>query len=432
MKTTFLLKLISITTLTSLLLGACRTPGGAPTPDQMIHSNRQRITSADVPSDDLQELVRGDNAFALELYQALHGQTGNLFYSPFSISLALAMTYAGARGQTESQLSSALHFTLPQARLHPSFNALDLALEKKTDPSSKDGQPLQLDIANAVWAQQDYPFLPEYLDLVATNYGAGINLADFVNHAPTVRQEINNWVSDKTKGKIEDLIPQGVLDALTRMVLVNAIYFKADWQTPFDPNSTHDAPFHLLDGSDVQASMMSEGFNNLPYARGNGYQAVELPYNGGTAAMDVILPDEDKFEAFEAGLDTNKLDEVLNHMKPAAVDLSLPKFKFTSEFSLSDQLAALGMPDAFNPDRADFSGMDGRDDLYISAVIHKAFVAVDEKGTEAAAATAVIMRLESALMSNVSLTVDRPFLFIIRDLPSGQILFIGHVLNPQE
>jgi serpin B len=411
----------------SLLVSAC---GGTAPAGSIAQSGRERVISPDAPASDIQTLVDGNNTFALDLYQSLRTQDGNLFYSPFSISLALAMTYAGARGETESQMADTLHFNLAQGQLHPAFNALDQELDKRGEPASKDSQPMQLDIANAVWAQKDYPFLDEYLDLIAGNYGAGIRLADFINKAEAIRKEINNWVSDQTKGKIEDLIPQGTLNAMTRMVLVNAIYFKADWQSQFDPSSTVETPFHLSDGSQVQVDMMVESMHNLLYTNGDGYQAVELPYVGVTAAMDIIVPNEGSFQVIETKLDTYLLEEVLGDMQPTSLELGLPKYSFTSEFGLSNTLAGMGMDSAFDPERADFSGMTGDRDLFISDVIHKAFVAVDEKGTEAAAATAVIMELAAAPMSEHRLIIDRPFIFVIRDLPSGQILFVGRVLNP--
>jgi len=425
-------KIISSLVALSLFLSAC---GGAAAPvpsGGVAQSDRGRVVSPDAPADDIQTLVDGDNAFALDLYQSLRARDENLFYSPFSVSLALAMTYAGARGETESQMGKTLHFDLSQEQLHPAFNALDLELAKRGETTSADEQPMQLDIANAVWAQQDYPFLQEYLDLIAGNYGAGIRLADFITRAAAIRQEINDWVSARTQGKIEDLIPQGALDAMTRMVLVNAIYFKADWQTQFDPNSTVEAPFYLPDGSQVQVDMMMEGMHGLLYTSGDGYQAVELPYAGGTAAMDIIVPDEGTFQAFESKMDIQLLDGILGAMQPTSIELGLPKFTYTSQFNLSDTLAAMGMDTAFDPGRADFSGMTGSRELYISDVIHKAFVAVDEEGTEAAAATAVIMKLSAAPMFDLSLIIDRPFIFIIRDLPSGQILFVGRVLNPAQ
>lgn len=426
MKTSLFFKLsIGITTL-GLLLSAC---GSSPSAS-IAKSELGRVTSPATSPDDLQTLVRGDNEFAFDLYRSLRTRSGNLFYSPYSISLALAMTYAGARGETETQMADALHF-LPQERLHPAFNALDLQLAERGKAPSEEITPLQLNIANAVWAEQTYPFLQSFLDTIALNYGAGVRLADFINEYEPVRQEINRWVSDQTEDKINDLLPEGMLDSDTRMALVNAIYFKADWLSPFDADSTRDAPFHLLDGSEVDVpTMIQEAF--IPYAKGDGWQAIELAYQGETAAMDIIVPDEGRFEEVESSLDAGTVSTMLESLQPASVQLALPKFKFESEFDLGDRLAGLGMTDAFDPDRADFSGMTERNDLYISAVLHKAFVAVDEKGTEAAAATAVIVDVASAQLSDVTLTIDRPFIFLIRDIPTGQILFLGRVLDPAQ
>jgi serine protease inhibitor len=425
MKSPLFLKLSTIVAILSILLSAC-----GPAAASVAESNLKRNTSPDAPSDDIHALTADNNTFALDLYQVLRARDGNLVYSPYSISLALAMTYAGARGETESQMAQTMHF-LPQDKLHSALNALDLELAKRGETQSKDVTPLQLNIANAVWAEQTFPFLKDYLDLIAQNYGAGIQLADFINQSESVRKEINGWVSKKTNDKIQDLIPAGVLNPSTRMVLVNAIYFKADWIYQFEPKDTHDAPFHLLDGSDVQVKMMSQSLSGVSYVQGNGYQAIELPYQGQSAAMDIILPDEGKFSEFESTFDAKKLDQILAGMQPTnGIELGLPKFNFTAEFDLKDRLTSMGMTDAFDPDRADFSGMTGKKELYINTVLHKAFVAVDEKGTEAAAATAVIMEPASAMLPGVTMTIDRPFIFVIRDLPSGQILFIGRVLNP--
>jgi serpin B len=412
----------------AILLSAC---GPAPAAN-VAQSSQKRETNPSAPESDVRSVVNGNNTFALDLYRKLASQNGNLIFSPYSISLALAMTYAGARGDTESQMASALHFTLGQNSTHPAFNALDLALAQRGQSADKDQEPMQLNIANAVWAEQTYPFQQDFLDTIALNYGAGVRLADFVNQYEPTRKEINRWVEDQTKNKIKDLLADGTLNSDTRMVLVNAIYFKADWLTAFDANKTYDAPFHLLDGSEAQVKMMSNGLYNIPYMSGDGYQAIELPYAGGTAAMDILVPDEGKFSEFDAMLDAGKLNEILNAMQPASVQLGLPKFQFKSQFSLPDQLSALGMTDAFDPNLADFSGMTGNRDLFVSDVIHKAFVAVDEKGTEAAAATAVIMELAMAPMFENVLIIDRPFIFVIRDTLSGQILFIGRVVNPAQ
>lgn len=418
---------VAITAL-AILLSAC-----GPTPAANVaQSSLKRETNPSVLEGDVEALVNGNNAFALDLYRSLSTQDGNLIYSPFSISLALGMTYAGARGETESQMADVLRFTLGQNSTHPAFNALDLSLAQRGQSTDKDQEPMQLNIANAVWAEQTYPFQQGFLDTIALNYGAGIQLADFISQYEPVRKEINRWVEDQTKNKIKNLLAEGTLNPDTRMVLVNAIYFKADWLTKFDAKDTNDAPFHLLDGTETQVKMMSNGLHNLPFVKGDGYQAVELPYASGTAAMTLLVPDEGQFADFESMLDAAKLNEILNSMQPASIQLGLPKFEFTSEFSLPNQLSALGMTDAFDPDLADFSGMTGNRDLFISDVIHKAFVAVDEKGTEAAAATVVIMQLAGAPMFENVLTIDRPFIFIIRDTVSGQILFMGRVTNPAQ
>ena len=424
MKSQLLFNTSIILTILGLILSACRPQTSA----SVAQSKLQRVTKPDASSGQIQTLVENNNAFAFDLYQSLRSGDRNLIYSPFSISLALAMTYAGARANTESQMAQALHF-LPQGQFHPAFNALDLQLAERGKAKSEDETPLQLNIANAVWAEQTYPFLQGFLDTIALNYGAGIRVADFINQYEVVRNEINKWVSDQTDEKIKDLIPEGVLDQDTRMALVNAIYFKADWLHQFDLNSTQDAPFHLLDGSEVTVPMMNQG-TAIPYAKGDGWQAIELAYQGESAAMDILVPDEGRFEEVESSLDHQTVSAILGSLQPASISLTLPKFKFESEFGLAEQLKSLGMTDAFDPDRADFSGMSERKDLYISAVVHKAFVAVDEKGTEAAAATGVIVSVTSAPLFDVTLTIDRPFIFIIRDIPTGQILFLGRVLNP--
>jgi len=421
---TLTLKIFSLVLALSITLAAC-TPSASLS---MSKSGKSRVTNPTIDKDSISNLVDGNNAFALEMYNSLRAETGNLILSPYSISLALAMTYAGARGETESQMAQVLHFA-PQDQLHPSFNALDLALEKDPTNSSKDQQPLKLNIANAVWSEQTYPFQQDFLDTIALNYGAGIHLADFIHQAEPARKEINNWVSDKTEDKINDLLQQGTVGSDTRMVLVNAIYFKADWLTQFDANSTGDAPFYLTDGTQVTAKMMNAGVY-VPYLQGSGYQAVELAYAGETAAMDIIVPDAGSFEAFDSSFSKETLDQILSRMQPTSVALGLPKFEFTKDFGLSNTLASLGMTNAFDPNLADFSGMTGNKDLFIGDVIHKAFVAVDEKGTEAAAATAVIMRATSAPMFDVNLQINRPFIFIIRDTVNGQILFVGRVMNP--
>ena len=411
--------------LTVTTLAACSPVQPASTDE--THSTLKRITSPNVTTTDSQLLDRGNMAFALDLYQALKEQDGNVFYSPYSISLALAMTYAGARENTETQMAQVLHFDLPQDSLHPAFNALDLDLAGRADGEEDN---FQLNIANSIWGQQDFVFEQAFLDTLAANYGAGLRLTDFASSPEPARIAINQWVSDQTKERIKDLIPEGVITNDTRLVLANAIYFNAKWVCPFSHEDTQDGTFNTLSGEQVIVPMMNMGRPAmLSYTQGSGYQAVELPYKGERMAMLVVAPDAGMFPSFEAGFDTVKLDTILTSLQSRMVQLTLPKFSFESRFRLEDTLPRMGMPDAFN-DQADFLGIDGKKDLVIEAVIHKAFVAVDEDGTEAAAATAVVIEVMSAIVSDVTFIVDRPFLFFIRDVKTGTLLFAGRVVNP--
>jgi serpin B len=376
-------------------------------------------------------VVAGNSAFALDLYQVLRQQSdGNLFYSPYSISLALAMTYAGARGETEQQMADTLHLTLSQDRLHPAFNALDAELAQRgKGVEGDDGAGFQLRIANSLWGQKGYEFLSTFLDLLAEHYGAGLRTLDFEQAPEEARVTINKWVSEQTEGRIEDLIRPGLIIPLTRLVLANAIYFNAAWSYPFEESRTRDDVFYLLDGSQVTVPMMAQT-ERFRYAEGEGYQAVELTYKGGEMAMVILLPEAGRFEEFESGLDAERVDRIVEDLARSNVALTMPKFEFDSSFELAEILSEMGMPDAFTHEIADFSGMDGTRRLHISQVVHKAFVAVDEAGTEAAAATAVIMVESAAPGSPVEVTVDRPFVFLIRDIGSGAILFVGRVVDP--
>ncbi|MFP3899070.1 MAG: serpin family protein [Dehalococcoidia bacterium] len=393
---------------------------------ELLMSDEPRDTSPEISQEDLALLVQGNTAFAFDLYQALREQDGNLFYSPHSISVALAMTYAGARGLTGDQMAETLHFLLDQEKLHPAFNWLDLELATRGEGAQgKDDQGFRLNVVNAIWGQKDYSFLSDFLDVLAHNYGAGLRILDFMNETEQSRLTINRWVSDQTEGRIEDLIPQGAIDALTRLVLTNAIYFNAAWEYPFDENMTADGPFYLLDGTQVTVPMMKESLS-VGYVQEQGYQAVELFYDGGELSMVILLPDAGAFLAFEEGLDAEKVYDITAALQPRRILLSMPGFEFDSKFSLAATLAEMGMPVAFSG-AADFSGMTGSQDLFISDVVHKAFVSVDEAGTEAAAATAVIMPTSAP---TVEVTIDRPFIFLIRDIDTGAILFVGRVLNP--
>lgn len=396
----------------------------------VAQSAAPRVTSPTAPPADITEFVSGNSQFAFDLYRQLHQKDGNIFYSPYSISEALAMTYAGARGDTETQMAKTLHYTLPQDRLHPAANALDLELAQRgAGAKGQDDQPFRLKIANSVWGQTGYQFVPDYLDTLARDYGAGLRPADFQRAPEPARETINGWIKEQTEGKVVDLLPKGSITNLTRLVLANAVYFNAAWKTPFDANSTQPAEFTLLDGSQVSVPMMSK-LMRLPYAQGQGYQAVEIPYDGDEVSMVILLPDASSLEQFQEALTADQVSHIVSELQPKQVQLSLPKFTYESTFSLAEVLANMGMPDAMDPDRADFSGISGKRDLYISDVVHKAIVAVNEKGTEAAAATAVVVGTTSMPTVDVTLTIDHPFVFFIRDVKTGAILFVGRVLNP--
>jgi len=425
-----------ISALVILLIGlsACITTAPAETiqaTSSVLLSEKQREQSLEVAPSDISSLADGNGVFAFNLYKLLSEEEGNLFYSPYSISAALAMTYAGARGETEKQTADTLQFHLSQNQLHPAFNSLDQELASRGEGvKGKDGEGFRLNIVNAIWGQKNYAFLVSFLDTLAENYGAGLTIVDFINETEPSRITINDWVSDETEGRIKDLIPQGAITQMTRLVLTNAIYFNAAWQYPFDEDATSPGVFYLFNGDKVTVPMMEQQ-ESFSYAEGDNYQVVELPYDGQQLSMVIILPDSGQFETFEKAIDYQKVKSIIESLKRQEVRLKMPKFEFDSSFGLKKTLTEMGMPVAFS-EEADFSGMTGKKGLFISDVIHKAFVSVDEAGTEAAAATAVIMDLTAMPETPVEVTLNRPFIFLIRDIETGAILFVGRVMNPGE
>lgn len=370
----------------------------------------------------IEPLVAADSEFAFDLYAQLAKKDGNLFFSPYSISNALAMPYAGAKGNTALEMQKVLHFPFDQEAVNQSFAQLIRQTQDRKAAKYK------LVVANRLFGQKDYGFLPNFLKTTQLYYGAPLEEVDFIGATETARKTINSWVEKKTQDKIKDLIQPGVLDIETRLVLANAIYFKAAWKTPFTDKATKPAPF-FAPGKKQNVATMHGSFTTR-YYKGDGFSAVELPYEQNDLSMVIFLPEKnDDLAAFEKDLNAANLKSWMSKFSPHEVAVSLPKFKVTAEFQLNKALEALGMHDAFT-NKADFSGMTSRDKLHISAVIHKAFVDVNEAGTEAAAATAVIMRLSSAITKSATFNADHPFVYLIRDNKTGSVLFIGRVVNP--
>jgi serine protease inhibitor len=371
----------------------------------------------------VETVVRGNTEFALALYQKVRTEEGNLFLSPYSISTALAMTYAGARGKTETQMAQALHFSLDQEQLHPAF----ALLEARFSDIGRKGH-IQLRVANALWPQKGYAFLKEFLALTKQYYGARVTAVDY-GAAERARRTINTWVEEKTENKIREMIPSGALDASILLVLVNAIYFKGDWASQFEQSLTNDAPFWVTPGEQVQVPMMGKTYE-YRYGEDDGLQVLELPYAGDDLSMVVLLPREiDGLAELEERLTVENLDRWTKHLWQGEVQVSLPRFEIDFSCSPNGALISMGMVDAFGG-AADFSGMDGSQVLYISAILHKAFIAVNEEGTEAAAATAVIMRAKGVPSPPPVFRADHPFVFLIREKSTGSILFLGRVVNP--
>jgi serpin B len=370
------------------------------------------------------------NSFSVAMYKLLAADTGNLFFSPYSITAALGMTDAGARGRTESQIRQALSVKLQGDDFHAALNGMDQSLmgHAKATPG------LTLDIVNSTWLQSGWDFRVAYLDFLSRYYGAGVNLLDFALQPEQSRVIINTWVADQTSGKIIDLIPKGGIDNYTVLVLTNAIYFLADWLYQFNPSLTQDQTFTRLDNSTVTAPLMRLGDTNktitLSYSRIGKVSALDLPYIGNRLCMTILLPDSGSFSDFESTISVEKIDSLIQALDTTKLyPVLLPKFTFaTGSLLLDTTLQSLGMVDAFDPSKADFSGIDGSKGLYVYRVFHKAFIAVDEKGTEAAAATAVILSYWGPRPP--SFTADRPFIFLIRDKQTGAILFMGRVLDP--
>ena len=413
-----------------IALAGCGSNGAPPKVD-VAASSFQRVADPQVSEADSTQVASDNAAFALDVYKRLGATNTNIVFSPASISIALAMTYAGAAGTTATEMAQTLHFTLPPERLHPAFNALDQALASRGEGKlGADGGPMRLHMVNAAWAERTYKFRSDYLDTLALNYGAGVNLLDFISAPDPSRLTINSWVANKTEDKIKDLLLPGSITDMTRLVLTNAVYFNAAWSTPFDPANTHDASFNLLDGSQVTTKFMNETLYGVLAMQGSNFVAASLPYQDDRLSLLLVVPDAGQFSQVESSMDAAALGNLVAGLISQQVLLGLPRFRVETGTKLADVLKTLGMTSAFLCGEADFSGMDGTRNLCISEVIHKAFIDVAEKGTEAAAATAVVMRNGSAAPSGLLIYADRPFLYFLRDQPTGAILFMGRVVDP--
>jgi serpin B len=429
--------------LLSVLAGvACNTgesatmpeTSGAPEGFQFVSSALERDKSPSVSDVERTQFGEDSRDFAFALYRELADQQGNLFLSPYSLWVALGMLYAGSEGDTHTEMTAALHFSLPEPRLYEAFNATDLDLKQRpsefagegTGPDASTGD-LELRVVNAAFTQQGAAFEQPYLDVLAQQFGAGLFTADFTKAPEREREAINQWVADQTETRIQDLLPPGSISQAVALVLANAIYFKGSWLEPFQPQNTASEPFHAPSG-DIPVPMMN-GYADQ-YLEADGYQALELPYIAPALRMLFVLPGEGRFDEIEAALDRTLFDQIRTGLSHYSVKLKVPKFSFESSFELPTALKALGMQQAFVPGAADLSGIAGAPgDLFVDNVFHKTFIAVDEQGTEAAAATAIIVTASSA-PPPAEFFLDRPFLFFIYDEPTGEILFLGRVLDP--
>lgn len=418
----------------ALLLAACGSEEpstekrGAGEPSvSLVRAETGRVQSPDVTDEQVAALARGNNDFAFAMYREQAGD-GNLIFSPYSVSLAFSMAYAGARGETEAEMAETLNF-LPQGAQHPAFNAIESRMSGLGEEGGEDrSPPFRLDVANSAWGQEGLRFEQAYLETLAGQYGAGVRPVDF-GQPDRASGKINEWVEEETEGRIRDLITPEVVSQDTRLVLANAVYFKASWLSSFEKRMTEDGPFTLPGGGTVTVPLMRQR-SYLPYAEGEGYQAVRLPYRGGAADMLVVLPEQGRFGEVEDRLGAGLLEGVEENVRPNEfVELTMPRYDFETGLDLIPLLQSMGMKAPFDAGAADFGGITEEANLFVGAAVHKADITVDEEGTEAAAATGLAMP-QSKPPPPVEMSVDRPFLFAITERETSAILFLGRVTDP--
>lgn len=372
------------------------------------------------------ELIKGMETFALAVYQEVCQEKGNQFYSPLSLSLALGMALEGARDETASQMAGVLHLPLDESRRREGVAQL-IALVNMPARKSR------LHLANAIWLQKDFQVLKTYLEVVASIYDGRATNVDFINRREEARRMINDWTAEKTADKIKDLIPPGVLNPLTQLVLTNAVYFRGLWLLPFNPELTRPEKFYLDEGKEVEVPMMrlTGERARFPYLETEDWQLLEMLYEGKDLSMLILLPRQKDLSRLESKLTAEALETWKKELKEERVDVYLPRFKMETKYFLKEKLVSLGMPIAFSS-QANFSGINGQKDLFLQQVIHQAFVEVNEEGTEAAGATGVIVSRTAYIPEKKFIfRADHPFLFIIQEKTSGVMLFLGRLVDPR-
>jgi len=417
-----------------LLIVSCGTSTRAGE-DVFAYSGIERDMSPDVSDNDIDELTAGNQHFAFDLYNWLIQSNDNLIYSPWSISAALAMAYAGAEGQVKTDMAGVLHFTLDDEMLHSAFNAIDLRLDEMESTELgygvEEAVPFTLNTANSLWAQEDLELNPDFLDLLALDYGAGVGRVDFWNDPGGSADIVNDWIADKTEDKITDALSPESLTPDTLLLIINAIYFLANWENQFEPDITTDDVFHTFADGDVTVPMMYQQ-EHFRYSEGDGWQAVELPYIGRDASMVILLPESDEYTRVEGMLDPSLLSEIKDDMQYRQMRLTMPKWEFRTHLNLGDTLRQMGMDSAFVSGFDSMLAVPPGNPVAIDEVIHEAFISVDEEGTEAAAVTIVEMDVTSAPQPEevIDFTIDHPFMFLIIENSTNTILFMGRVMNP--
>jgi serpin B len=401
--------------------------GCKPRPQDSSHPKVQDLAASPAQILDQEAAAQSGAALALDLYARLASRPGNLLFSPHSLFSALAMAYGGAAGGTALEMASTLHLDLPPERLHAAMGGIGRQLEEGAL-----GGGYTLSVAEGLWGQKGASLLPGFLELLNRRYGASLNELDLQKDPEGSRGTINAWAAQKTGGQISGLIGPGVLDASTRLVLTDSVYFKGRWATQFKEGMTKDQPFYGTPGKDSQAPLMTQS-KDFGYMETGSFQALEMPYLGQDVSLVAFLPRQHYGLAdFEKTLSTATLQDWLARLRTREVEVFFPKFKISTPCELSDELQALGLREAFSEAKADFSAMDGQHDLFLSKFIEEAFVRVDEEGTEAGAATAVVAKTHGAVSAPPLFRADHPFLFLIRDRRSGAILFLGRVVDPTQ